>query len=129
MQSYDPDQTPEPRQWLSLGEDKRIQLAEKYHRAERIKLPSVRAHAAFHAIVENQIAEGVQAVVRAMERLAKQGLSRHDCIHAVSWVLAQHLYEMATATNHDTPEVTHARYAAAVERLDAKSWREQAGPE
>ena len=129
MQSYNPAQTPDPLQWLALGEEERIQLAEKYHRAERIKLPSVRAHAAFHAIVENQIAEGVQEVVRAMERLAKQGLSRHDCIHAVSWVLAQHLYEMATTRIQDTPEVTNARYAAAVERLDAKSWREQAGSE
>jgi len=129
VRSYNPDQTPEPREWLALGEEERIQLAEKYHRAERIKLPSVRAHAAFHAIVENQIAEGMQAVERAMERLAKQGLSRHDCIHAVSWVLAQHLYEMATTKAQDNPEVTNARYAAAVERIDAKTWREQAGAE
>ena len=129
MRSYNPAQTPDPRQWLALGEEERIQLAEKYHRAERIKLPSVRAHAAFHAIVENQVAEGVQEVVRAVERLEKQGLSRHDCIHAVSWILAQHLYEMSTTKNLDTPEVANAHYAAAVERLDAKSWREQAGPE
>ena len=129
MRSYNADETPEPRQWLALGEEERIQLTERYHRAERIKLPSVRAHAAFHSIVENQIAEGVQAVVRTMERLAKQGLTRHDCIHAVSWVLAQHLYEMATTKKQDTTEVVNARYAAAVERLDAKSWREKAGSE
>ncbi|MES2949288.1 MAG: hypothetical protein V4858_12185 [Pseudomonadota bacterium] len=129
MRSYNPDQKPLPREWLAIGEEERIQLVEKYHHAERIKLPSVRAHAAFHAIVENQIAEGMQAVERAMERLAKQGLSRHDCIHAVSWVLAQHLYEVVTTTDQDTPEVTTARYAAAVERIDAKTWLEQAGTE
>ena len=129
MLRYNPEQTPDPKEWLALDGQQRIQLAEIFHRGERSKLPSVKAHATFHAIVENQIALGLPAVVRAIERLKTQGLSRHDCLHAVAWVLAQHLYEMAAAKDEDTPEVVNARYAAAVDRLDAKAWREQAGAE
>lgn len=127
MLRYNPEQTPDPQEWIVLDEQQRIQLAEKYHRGESVMPPNLKAHATFHTIVENQIAEGLPAVVRAMERLARQGLSRHDCIHAVGWVLAQHLYEIATARDADTPEVANARYTAAVDRLDAKTWREQAG--
>jgi hypothetical protein len=53
MHSYTPDKTPDPQQWLALREEKRMQLAEKYRRTARIKVPNVRMHAVFHAIVEN----------------------------------------------------------------------------
>jgi hypothetical protein len=47
---------PEPESWLELHEQERIFLTETYHRVARIKLPNMTAHAALHAIVENQIA-------------------------------------------------------------------------
>jgi len=47
-------------------------------RGARIKLPNVTAHASLHAIVENQIALNLDPVVRAMHRLGKEGLTRHD---------------------------------------------------
>jgi hypothetical protein len=55
---YDPDKAPDPKEWLALDEQERIRLAKNYHVARRIKLPNANAHAAFHAVVENQIAEG-----------------------------------------------------------------------
>ena len=119
---YNPDIAPDPSAWREMDEQKRIQLIEIYHKRERIRLPNVRAHATFHAIVENQIVENVPAVVSAMSRLAKQGLSRHDCIHAIGSVLAEHLHELMTSNANDSHEVTNARYAAAVERLDGKAW-------
>ena len=126
MRAYDPDRAPDPSQWLALDEQLRIGLAESYHRAARIKLPNVKAHAAFHAIVENQVALQHPPVVRAMERLAKQGLSRHDCIHAIGWVLAQHFHEIMSTPSEDTPTTVQAHYDAAVERLTAAEWRAQA---
>ena len=83
----------------------------------------MKAHAAFHAIVENQIALGLGSVVRAVPRLMKQGLSRHDAIHAVASVLTGQLYEQANAKSQDSAEVVQARYDAEVERLSAKEWR------
>ena len=124
---YDPDQAPDPQAWLALGEDVRIAQAEVFHTKRRIRTPGPKAHAAFHAIVENQIAEGMSAVVRAVPRLMAQGLSRHDAIHAIGWVLAQHLHELMTRSQPDEPGVANARYSAEVERLQAQDWLSQGG--
>lgn len=122
LPAYDPEIQPNAEAWLELDEQERIALAETFHRRARIKLPNVNAHATFHAIVENQIALGLECVVLAVPRLVKQGLSRHDAIHAIASVLAEHLYEQANSKTEDMPEVVQARYDAAVERLNAKEW-------
>lgn len=83
MHRYDPERAPKAAEWLALDEQERIALAEKYHRVARIKMPNVKMHAIAHAVVENQIAEGYEPVVRAMTRLISTGLSRHDALHAI----------------------------------------------
>ena len=125
--TYDPESQPNAKAWLALDEQERISLAERYHLRAKTELPSVKTHAAFHAIIENQIALGLGAVVRAIPRLIKQGLSRHDAIHAIASVLADHLYEQANAKTEDSTEVIQARYDAEVERLNAKEWRAKFG--
>ena len=125
--NYDPEVPPDPLEWLALDEQLRIQLAESYHRAARVKLPNVKAHAAFHAIVENQIAEGLESVVRAMARLMKQGLSRHDALHAIGSVVADHFFEAMNTKDKDFSATAQTRYNAAVERLTAEEWRSKYG--
>jgi hypothetical protein len=93
MQNYDPELPPNPAEWLALDEQLRILLAELYHRKAREKVPNLQAHAAFHAMVENPIAQGLEPVVRAMARLLTQGLSRHDAVHAVGSCVADHFFE------------------------------------
>jgi len=83
MNRYDPDNAPDPAEWLALEELTRIQLVEEHHRLARIKLPNLKAHAIFHAIVENQVAENLDPVVRAMTRLTSEGLNRHEAVHAI----------------------------------------------
>ena len=122
---YDPTVSPDRDLWLLLDEQERILQAEKYHKKRGIRLPNTTAHAAFHVIVENQIAEGDDSVVRAMDRLKKQGLDRHDSIHAIAWVLSQHLFEQMKTESPDTKNIVNARYVAAVERLNAEDWRNQ----
>lgn len=121
MKRYDPELTPVPEQWLALDEQIRHQLVEKYHRAEGIKLPNLKVHAIFHTIVENQIAENLESVVRAMTRLRSGGLSRHESIHAVGSVLAGHIHDLF----HDKTDAASslAVYNAAIERLTERSWR------
>jgi hypothetical protein len=97
MNQYDPEVAPDPTTWLAPDEQERLHLAKAYHRAARIKLPNVDIHATFHAIVENQIADRLDPVVRAMSRLMKQGLSRHDAIHAIASVIAEHPFEGTNA--------------------------------
>ena len=82
MLKYDPEQKPHASEWLALGEQERIDLASQFHKAARIKIPNAIAHASIHVIVENQIAENIEPIVRAMSRLQREGLSRHDALHA-----------------------------------------------
>ncbi|NPT43893.1 hypothetical protein GNZ12_21805 [Paraburkholderia sp. 1N] len=123
METYNPERVPESESWLDLDEQERILLIETWHRVARIKLPNVTAHAALHAIVENQIAIDLEPVVRAMDRLRKEGLTRHDAIHAIGSAVAEHLFGMLKANQNDDAAVSQARYYAAVERLTAVSWR------
>lgn len=122
---YDPDRAPNPDEWLGLDEQLRFVVVEKHHRAARVKLPNAKAHALFHAFIENQIAMQHPPVVRAMERLAKQGLSRHDCLHAIASVLARHIHELMTTDTGSPSAAVQAQYDAAVERLTANGWRAQ----
>ena len=124
---YDPEIAPNPAEWLSLDEQERIDLIEDHHKALRIKLPNAKAHAVFHAIVENQIAEGLESVARAMVRLQREGLSRHDALHAISSVAAEYVYELMNSNAPGDADTALARYNAAVERLTAKTWRDQYG--
>lgn len=127
MRHYDPEVQPEPSEWLALDEHERIRLAAAHHRAARIKLPDVEIHAHFHVIVENQIAEQLEPVVRAMARLVKEGLSRHDAVHAIGSVVADHVFEAMHAKDENFADTVQARYTAAVERLTAKEWRRKYG--
>ena len=127
MRHYDPESAPNPAAWLALDEQERIQLAEAHHRAARIKLPNVKAHAAFHAIVENQIAEGHAPAVRAMARLTRDGLSRHDALHAIGSVVAEQFFEALNTKDEDIARTAQARYDSAVERLSAKDWKSRQG--
>jgi len=123
MEAYNPERGPEPESWLELDEQERILLIETWHRVARIKLPNLTAHAALHVIVENQIALDLESVVRAMDRLRKQGLTRHDAIHAIGSVVAENLFGILKADQNDDAVASQARYYAAVERLTAVSWR------
>ena len=127
MEEYNPECAPEPESWLELDEQERIFLVETYHRVyhrvARSKLPNVTAHAALHAIVENQIALNLEPVVRAMHRLRKEGLPRHDAVHAIGSVVAEHLLDILKTNQNGDAAASQARYYAAVERLTAASWR------
>jgi hypothetical protein len=117
---YDPSQTPDPAEWLELDEQDRVVLVEQYHRRARIDLPSLALHATIHVVVENQLASNDEPVVRALARLIKQGLSRHDAVHAIGSVVGEQIYDLLKLK--DTPETSRVRYYAAIERLTADEW-------
>ena len=119
MNRYDPDHAPNPSEWLALDEQERIWLVEEHHRVARVKLPNLTAHAAFHTVVENQLAENLEPVVRAMARLNAEGLSRHEAVHAIASVVAKHIHALFNAKADASN--SQAIYNAAVERLTARS--------
>jgi sirohydrochlorin ferrochelatase len=91
MMSYDPEHTAESAAWLALEEGERIRLVAAYHRAAGITPPNAQVHAAMHSVVENQIAEELVTVRETIARLCGEGLSRHEAVHAVGWVLMTRL--------------------------------------
>ncbi len=120
MPRYDPELAPNAREWLALGELDRIDLVEEHHRIAGIELPDVRFHSVIHVVVENQVAEGHDPVIRAMRRLTSAGLSRHDAVHAIGSVLAEYLFDLLKnkVPGADVMDV----YDAAIERLTVESW-------
>ncbi|HBG07531.1 MAG: hypothetical protein A2075_03860 [Geobacteraceae bacterium GWC2_58_44] len=124
MEKYDPTIAPDPVEWLELDEQERVDMAVTYHEAAKIKLPNVTLHAVVHVVVENQIAEGLQSTVRAMERLVvKDRLSRHDALHAIGSVVSEHMVAAMKTTDSNYASTAQARYDTAVDRLTAKKWK------
>jgi hypothetical protein len=58
-----------------------------------------------------------------MARLNKEGLTRHDAVHAVASVVAEHVYDLLNTNAKDDASTAQARYNAAVDRLNARNWR------
>ena len=120
MERYDPAVSPGP-DWLAIDEQERIDLSREYHRRRKIKLPNLEAHAATHAIVENQLAEQLPSAVNALSRLLAGGLERHDAVHAIGCVLMEHLWNLS---NKPRPEGDpHQAYFDALDNFTVESWR------
>src|SRR2546430_4913718 len=93
MFEYDPDVDPEPAEWLLLDEGERIALVENYHEAAGIRVPNQLLHATIHTTVETQVAMGNEIPVRrTLTRLMDEGLERHEAIHAIGSILAEHIF-------------------------------------
>ena len=122
MNRYDPSQTPDPNEWLELDEQERVVLVERNHRRAHIELPDITLHATIHVVVENQLASRDDPVVRALARLIKEGLTRHDAVHANGSVVSEYIFDALHL--NDTPEGSRALYYAAIERLTAGKWRD-----
>jgi len=121
---YDPDKAPNSSEWLAIDEQERIRLAQNYHAAARIKTPNPKAHALYHAIVENQIAQGHGPSCRAVERLQREGLTRHESIHAVASIVAETTYDLVRAPQSSASgnELQRAMNSK-LESLTAADWR------
>ena len=125
MKSYDPNQAPDPQQWLALSETKRIELVRRFHRRSHIQLPNELVHATFHVIVENQIALGDQLpVASTLDRLMREGLDRHDAVHAIGYVLAGHMWDLQRGAVGPEADPNEA-YFEQLKALSARSWREE----
>jgi hypothetical protein len=121
MERYDPDKPIDPEEWMALDEFEREHLIKQYHRKKRIKMPSLRMHAMFHHVVENQIALGDEIPAqKTLARLMREGLSRHDAVHAIASVVASHMFNLIK--HGPTSEDSNADYYRQLEELTAEGW-------
>jgi len=115
---YHPKVGPDPDAWLQLDEAERIEAVLRHHKRAGIRAGSIRAHAVLHAIVENQIAERLRSACEALDRLQREGLDRHDAIHAIGSVVAGHLHgALASQREFDQRE-----YDKELDSLTAEAW-------
>lgn len=124
--SYNPDQAPDPREWLALDHLARHRLATAYHEKARIKTPKPNEHGVFHIIVETQIAKRFEPTCRAMERLQRQGLSRHESIHAIAAAIHEFASEIKEARSPENMLIVNSRMSAGIERVTAANWKASA---
>jgi len=121
---YDPHNPPNINEWQTLPELEQIDLVLEYHRSKKIELPGEMLHATIHVTVENQIALSDELPVEAkLNQLMQEGLDRHEAVHAIGSVLAEHIYGMLSEDSK--PDDTNVAYHEELEALTAKSWRER----
>ncbi|WP_425511222.1 DUF1841 family protein [Pseudomarimonas salicorniae] len=80
-------------------------------------------HSTIHAVVENQLAQGQPVEARAaLARLLQGGVTRHDAIHAIGSVLAEHLFPVLREA--EVPqEFNRLSYVRGLAKLTARKWR------
>ena len=121
--TYDPERPPDAREWLALDESEKWQLVEEFHAAGgHGEAAKNRIHALVHVIVETQAAAGdAIPVAETIARLIREGLSRHEAVHAVGSVLAMHIHEFMGKPGAGAE--AHAAYFERLRELTADAWR------
>lgn len=97
----------------------RTDLVMRYHRRAQVSLPNETLHALVHVVVENQAALGDETPVAAtVERLCREGLDRHEALHAVGSVLSEQLWKVSNGVEDDFSKA----YFDDVQALTAQKW-------
>jgi len=123
LDRYNAEQPPDPDTWLDLDEFERIDLVQDFVEANEtdIQEEARKLHALIHVAVENQLAMAVDPVPETMARLVRQGLTRHDAIHAIGTVLSGGMYEIMKG---NAKAWNPRRYGKRLKKLTAKRWRQ-----
>ena len=120
MKKYDPQKNQDPKKWLSISEQERIDLVQQYHENSGELTPENGwdAHSVIHCVIENQIAIDEEIVRETVDRLLDQGLSRHDTIHALGAVMTEGIY----VTLKNKSPFDAESYRRRLKMLTAKRW-------
>jgi hypothetical protein len=118
---YDPLVSPEPKRWLAFAEGERLGAIEAFHKQIGTPASKPRLHAILHAIVETQLATGETPVQRALERLMRQGLDRHEALHAIGSVLSEQIYGALRSEAAGADPA--ADYVRKLDALTASGWK------
>jgi hypothetical protein len=77
-------------------------------------------HSAIHVVVENQLAMGVEPVSETIARLIRQGLDRHEAIHAIGAIISGDIFDILKG---NVQEYSLVKYRRKLEKITAKRWR------
>ena len=111
--------------WLALDENEQQELVEEYVQTEEEAIgdASFSLHAAAHCMVETQLAMDEKETVEAYNRLIRQGLKRHDTLHALGAIIFEGVYESMgeVIDGEEAPDMT-VGYKNRLRKLTAKRW-------
>ncbi|MDU0355483.1 hypothetical protein RS130_17660 [Paraglaciecola aquimarina] len=121
MEVYDPDNSIEPDAWLALDEATQIDLVWRYHAGLDLDMPveALSVHSSIHVIVENQLALGVNLLAETVAKLTRQGLDRHEAIHAIGAIISKDVFDIIKGS---TEEFSPVKYRRKLQKITAKRW-------
>ncbi len=128
MDEYDPLKAPDPQEWLSLDEFERLFMIEDYHLRMNIQIEGLELHAAIHQIIENQLAENLPEAVEALERLQRQGLDRHEAIHAMGTVVLDFFWDYLREGKDFSESSVKKEYLKGLRKITKRSWYKKTRP-
>jgi len=121
MKKYNPSESIDANDWLAVGELERSELVRRFHQGLDEPLPedSLPGHALIHVIVENQIATDVELVPETIAKLVRQGLDRHEAVHAIGALISAQMFNLAQG---NIEKVCTVKYKRQLKKLTAKRW-------
>lgn len=121
MNTYDPLLDQNKEEWLGVSEFERIDAVREFHEKidEDFEDDALSIHCSVHVIVENQLAEGVELIPETVAKLVRQGLNRHEAIHAIGAIISKDLYNIIRG---EDVEFSPKKYRQKLEKITAKRW-------
>jgi mRNA degradation ribonuclease J1/J2 len=121
MDKYDPANPIGSDEWLALNEAKQIELVRDFHAELDLEMPddALSIHSSIHVIVENQLAMRVELKPETIAKLTRQGLNRHEAIHAIGAILSEDIFDLLKG---NIEEFSPTKYRRKLEKITAKRW-------
>ena len=121
MDKYNPDKPVDPEDWSALDEAIQIELVHDFHSELDLEMTgeALRVHSSIHVIVENQLAMGVDLIAETIAKLTRQGLNRHDAIHAIGAIISEDIFDVIKG---NVAEFSPIKYRRKLEKITAKRW-------
>ncbi|MGO0305044.1 hypothetical protein ACTL6P_00275 [Endozoicomonas acroporae] len=123
MKYYNPNKPLNVSEWLVLDDEQRKILVSNFHESTEEEFQddgALTMHCYMHVVVENQIATNVDLVSETVTKLVRQGLSRHEALHAISAIIVEDVFDMLKGTKS---EFCLKKYRRKLEKITAKRWR------
>ncbi len=121
MDKYNPFESIDPAEWLECDESERIELVREFHKNLEDEMPddALSIHSSVHVIIENQLAMGVKLIPETIAKLTRQGLDRHEAIHAIGAIISEDIFNIVKGK---TQEFSTKKYRRKLEKITAKRW-------
>lgn len=119
---YDPDNAPDPTEWRALEVQERIRVVVAYHSIAKKNTKKPKVHALLHVNVENLLLQARGPATRAMSRLMKEGLTRHQAIHALATVWLAYPVDSWSGNTSQSPQEKQVAFNHAMENLSIDAW-------